>query len=75
MSMIKLAALVLLALLVAGCGEYRQKVDYENGAFQGKQDERVWDSEKFFHDPAVWKQFINERTQRQNEYQRTQDQE
>lgn len=70
-----MSAMVGLLLLLSGCGEYKQKVDYEDGGFQGKQDTRVWDSEKFMHDRSFWKQVINERTQRQNEYVRTQQQE
>ena len=61
----------LMAVLLAGCGEYKQKVEYANGGYQGKHDTRMWDSEKFMHDPSVWKQMVNERTQRQNEYGRT----
>ncbi|HSI96359.1 MAG: hypothetical protein ACAH09_13075 [Methylophilaceae bacterium] len=68
-----IAALML--VMLAGCGEYKQSVDYEDGGYQGKKDERVWESERFMHDPSVWKQMINERTQRQNEYVRTEPQE
>lgn len=57
--------------LLGGCGEYKQSVTYENGGYQGKRDTRPWDSEHFMHDSSVWKQMVNERTQRQNEYQRT----
>jgi hypothetical protein len=64
----------LMAVLLAGCGEYKQKVEYEDG-YQGKKDTRMWDSERFMHDRSVWKQMVNERTQRQNEYVRTEEQE
>jgi hypothetical protein len=67
-------AAVMLAML-AGCGEYKQKVDYQDGGYQGKKDTRMWESERFMQDPSVWKQMINERTQRQNEYVRTEPQE
>lgn len=63
----------LLVSMLAGCGEYKQSVAYEHGGYQGKHDTRAWDSERFMRDPSVWKQMINERTQRQNEYQRTGD--
>jgi hypothetical protein len=66
---------LLLAALLAGCGEYEQSVPYEDGGYQGKKDTRMWDSERFMQDPSVWKQMINERTQRQNEYVRTEPQE
>ena len=65
----------LMLALLTGCGEYKQSVDYEDGGYQGKKDERVWESERFMYDPSVWKQMINERTQRQNEYVRTEPQE
>jgi hypothetical protein len=65
--------MILLPLLLAGCGEYRQSVAYGNGGYQGKQDERPWDSERFMHDPSVWRQVVYERNQRQNEYDRTGD--
>lgn len=65
----------LMLALLTGCGEYKQSVDYEDGGYQGKKDERVWESERFMHEPSVWKQMINERTQRQNEYVRTEPQE
>jgi hypothetical protein len=74
MKIIHAIAALMLAML-AGCGEYKQKVDYEDGGYQGKKDERAWESERFMHDPSVWKQMINERTQRQNEYVRTEPQE
>ena len=65
----------LMAVLLAGCGEYKQKVEYADGGYQGKQDTRMWESERFMHDRSVWKQMVNERTQRQNEYVRTDEQE
>lgn len=65
--------IALLPLLLTSCGEYRQSVAYDNGGYQGKQDTRVWESERFFNDKSVWKQMVNERTQRQNEYDRTGD--
>lgn len=70
---IEYALIALLPVLVAGCGEYKQAVPYEDGGYQGKKDERVWDGERFMHDRSVWKQIINERTQQQNEYERTGD--
>lgn len=71
---IRRAMIVLLPALIAGCGEYKQSVAYEDGGYQGKKDERMWDNERSMHDSSVWKQMINERTQQQNEYGRTGDQ-
>lgn len=67
--------LLLAAALLAGCGEYEQSVSYEDGGYQGKKDTRMWESERFMQDPSVWKQMVNERTQQQNEYVRTEPQE
>lgn len=69
------AIAALMFVLLAGCGEYKQSVPYEDGGYQGKKDTRVWESERFMNEPSVWKQMINERTQRQNEYVRTEPQE
>lgn len=65
--------LPLTVLLLVGCGEYPQLTEYQDGAYQGKQDQRSWDGPITLHDRSVWKQMINERTQRQNEYDRTGD--
>jgi hypothetical protein len=62
-----------LPLLLANCGEYQQHVEYTDGGYQGKQDQRAWDNESALHDRSAWKQIISERTQRQNEYGRTKD--
>lgn len=62
---------MLLACCVAGCGEYKGQVQYENGGFQGKQDVRVWDQEKFGHMKEVWVEIIHNRNMRQNEYRQT----
>lgn len=73
MRRVRYGVMLLLAGLLVGCGEYRQAVAYEDGGYQGKKDQRPWDSEEFLRDPIVWKQIVNERTQRQNEYVRTGD--
>lgn len=61
---------LMMALVLAGCGEYRQAVGYQDGAYQGKRDQRVWDNARALHDPAMWRQMIHERNQFQNEYER-----
>ncbi|HEY3327984.1 MAG TPA: hypothetical protein VGK14_12595 [Novimethylophilus sp.] len=69
--MTKLALCLLLACGLAGCGEYKGLVPYENGAFQGKHDQRVWDSARFGHQKEVWVEVIHARNLQQNEYRRT----
>jgi len=70
---LRTALVLVLPAMLAGCGEYKQVVEYQNGSYVGKQDERPWDSERFMHDPEMWRQVMHERNQRQNEYGRTGD--
>jgi hypothetical protein len=69
----RIGLLFMLPAMLVGCGEYKQAVEYRDGGYQGKQDERPWDSERFMHDPSAWRQVLHERNQRQNEYGRTGD--
>lgn len=62
---------LLLACCLAACGEYKGSVPYKNGEFQGKKDERVWDSDKFGHNKDVWVEVIHARNMEQDEYRRT----
>lgn len=69
--MTRLTITVMLGLMLAACGEYKSLVPYEKGGFQGKQDVRVWDSEKFGHTREVWVEVIRARNLTQNEYRKT----
>ena len=69
--MMKLTLCLLMACGLAGCGEYQGMVPYQNGAFQGKHDQRVWDAPRFGNQQAVWIEVIHARNLQQNEYRRT----
>lgn len=62
-----ISILSLLATLAA-CGEYKQQVEYVDGGYQGKTDQRHWDNASFNHDQAAWAETIHERTLQQNEH-------
>ena len=67
-------------ILVAGCGEKAQVVQYQDGKYAGKTDSRPWDSDPKASlytssrwtpgDKTSWEQAVMVRNQRQNEYNR-----
>lgn len=65
--------LAALAITLAGCGEYKQSVPYQDGQYQGKTDQRHWDNARFDHNAEAWAEALNQRARRQNEYNRTRD--
>jgi hypothetical protein len=65
--MIAIAALA--AILLAGCGERPQVVNYKQGTYQGKPDARPYDAQ-FNGNRQEWDNAIRNRTQAQNEYKR-----
>ena len=58
------------ALMLAGCGERPQVIDYKQGKYQGKPDEPPYAAAPFNGDQAKWDRDIRNRTQNQNEYKR-----
>ena len=58
------------ALMLAGCGERPQVIDYKQGKYQGKPDEPPYKAAPFNGDQAKWDRDIRNRTQNQNEYRR-----
>jgi len=56
------------ALGIAGCGENQQVTVYKQGKYQGKPDQKPWDSPEYGGDQAKWERAIEQRTQTQNEY-------
>ena len=65
------AAGAALAVLLAGCGERPQVIDYKQGKYQGRPDTEPYDSATFKGDKAEWERVIKTRNQNQNEYKRT----
>ncbi len=58
------------ALMLAGCGERPQVVNYKQGKYQGKPDEPPYAAAPFNGDQQKWERDIRNRTQSQNEYKR-----
>ena len=58
------------ALMLAGCGERPQVIEYKQGKYQGKPDEPPYAAAPFNGDQAKWESEIRSRTQNQNEYKR-----
>ena len=58
------------ALMLAGCGERPQVVNYKQGKYQGKPDELPYAAAPFNGDQQKWEREIRARTQGQNEYKR-----
>ena len=65
------AAGAALAVLLAGCGERPQVIEYKQGKYQGRPDTQPYDSATFKGDKAEWERVIKTRNQNQNEYKRT----
>ncbi len=62
---------VALAIGVAGCGERPQVVQYKQGTYQGKPDQRPFDGAQYNGSQQEWERAIRTRNQYQNEYKRT----
>jgi hypothetical protein len=58
------------ALMIAGCGERPQVINYKQGKYQGKPDQPPYAAAPFNGDQAKWDRDIRTRTQGQNEYKR-----
>ena len=58
------------ALMLAGCGERPQVIDYKQGKYQGKPDEPPYAAAPFNGNKDMWERDIRNRTQNQNEYRR-----
>jgi hypothetical protein len=59
------------ALMLAGCGERPQVMEFKQGKYQGKPDEPPYAAAPFNGNKEVWERDIRARTQNQNEYRRT----
>ena len=65
------ASAIGLTVVIAGCGERPQVIDYKQGQYQGKPDSRPWDNAPFKGDQKAWELALKDRAQTQNEYKRT----
>ena len=58
------------AVMLAGCGERPQVMEYKQGKYQGKPDEAPYVAAPFNGNKELWERDIRNRTQNQNEYRR-----
>ena len=61
------------ALVLAGCGERPQVINYKQGKYQGKPDTPAFSNAPFNGNKQQWENEIDTRTQAQNEYVRLRD--
>ena len=59
------------SVLLAGCGERPQVIEYKQGKYQGRPDTEPYDSAQFKGNKTEWERAIKTRNQNQNEYKRT----
>jgi hypothetical protein len=59
------------ALMLAGCGERPQVMEFKQGKYQGKPDQPPYAAAPFNGNKETWERDIRARTQNQNEYRRT----
>jgi hypothetical protein len=65
-----IAASAMAVLMLAGCGERPQVIEYKQGTYQGKPDEPSYAAAPFNGDKDKWEREVRNRTQNQNEYKR-----
>ena len=65
-----IAASAMAVLMLAGCGERPQVIEYKQGKYQGKPDQPPYAAAPCNGDQAAWERDIRARTQNQNEYKR-----
>lgn len=69
MKLIKTCAVIVPALLLAGCLESEQHPPWIDGEYAGKPDNRHYEV-RFHHDRLAWWATVDNRNQKQNEYNR-----
>jgi hypothetical protein len=62
---------VALGAALGGCGERPQVVQYKQGQYQGKPDQRPFEGTQYNGNQQEWERAIRTRNQYQNEYKRT----
>ena len=65
------AAVALITVDLAGCGEKPNVTVYKQGQYQGKPDNQPWESAPFNNNQTEWEKAIKARNNAQNEYLRT----
>jgi hypothetical protein len=68
---VMLAAGAAVAFGLAACGERPQVIEYKQGTYQGKADQPPYAGAPWNGNKTEWGVAINTRTQKQNEYKRT----
>lgn len=63
-------AVAFAGLVVAGCGERPQVVNYKQGTYQGKPDTPAYSGAPFNGNRQQWENEMRTRNQAQNEYKR-----
>jgi len=58
------------AVMLAGCGERPQVIQFRQGVYQGGPDEAPYASAPFNGNRELWERDIRARTQNQNDFQR-----
>jgi hypothetical protein len=70
MQLMGLVSGAMAAVMLAGCGERPQVMEYKQGKYQGKPDEAPYVAAPFNGNKDMWERDIRNRTQNQNEYRR-----
>jgi hypothetical protein len=70
MRLMGLVSSAMAAVMLAGCGERPQVMEYKQGKYQGKPDEAPYVAAPFNGNKDLWERDIRNRTQNQNEYRR-----
>jgi outer membrane protein assembly factor BamE (lipoprotein component of BamABCDE complex) len=63
-------AVAAVAMALAGCGERPQVVNYKQGTYQGKPDQKAYDTAPWNGNKRDWELALANRNQSQNEYKR-----
>ena len=70
-TIVAVAVVAAFSVLLAGCGERPQVIEYKQGKYQGRPDTEPYDSAQFKGNKTEWERAIKTRNQNQNEYKRT----
>ena len=68
--LISFSAVLIVAIVLSGCKEPSQAVEYEDGRYAGKPDTPNWEGAAFDGNRENWEKEIRRRNQLQSEYTR-----